>query len=67
MQGERPSLNKQTHKRLHIYMRINTAVRPKRDELGEINSGGIAESLESTAEQCGCDFEGNGKSSVECK
>lgn len=48
-------------------MRINTAVRPRRDELGEINSGGISESLESTAEQCGCDFEGNEKSSVECK
>lgn len=48
-------------------MRINTVVRPGRDELGEINSGGIAQSLESTAEQCGCDSEGNGKSSAECK
>lgn len=55
----REAVIKQIDTRLHIYMRINTVVRPRRDELGEINSVESAQSLEGTAEQCGCDSEGN--------
>lgn len=40
---------------------------PTRDALGETNSGGITKGLESPARQPGCDFEGEGKSLMECK
>lgn len=42
-------------------MRINTVLRPRRDELGEINRGGIAESLEALLSSVGVILEAMGR------